>query len=235
MQPTLWSVFRNRWHDTRARKSRLQSINEIGADLWEFLMECTPQRYRARFGDLEYDWDHPGANTTAGTVSTRTRLLAAIAGAPYQPSEPMVFEEMLRSLEIDCSKFTFVDIGSGKGRTLLMAAEFGFHRVIGVELLLELHEVALRNIATSGYSNVESVCADGRDYSFPREPLVLYLFNPLPATALSQTISSLRNSLQEHPRPVKIIYHNPVSEGVLSSAPFLKKIHSTYQYAIYSN
>ena len=235
MQPGLWTIFRTRWQDTRSRKSRYQSIKEVGADIWEFLMESTPQRYRARFGDLEYDWDHPGANTTAATVTTRTRLLAAIAGAPYQASEPTLFREMVRSLNIDFRQFTYVDIGSGKGRTLLMAAEMGFRRAVGVELLPELHQVALENIAASGYGNVESECVDGRDYQFPDEPLVVYLFNPLPAAALAQCIENLRKSLAERPRPVKIIYHNPISEDVLSTASFLKKIHSTYQYAIYSN
>lgn len=225
----------NRWQDTRSRKSRCQSIKEIVGDLWEFVLETTPQRRRARYGDLDYDWEHPGANTTAGTISTRTRLLAALSGAPYQPSEPALFDEMLRSLTIDFSDFTFVDIGSGKGRTLMMAAELGFRRSIGVELLPELHQVALSNIAASGLRNVESVCVDGRDYQFPPEPLVVYLFNPLPAAALSQTMANLQNSLLQHPRPVKIIYHNPTAEDVLSTATFLTKSHSTYQYAIYSN
>lgn len=235
MQPSLWSVFRKRWHDTRARKSRLQTIKEVSADVWEFVLESTPQRRRARYGDVEFDWDHPGANTTSATVTARTRLLAAISGAPYQPSEPALFAEMLRALDTNFSQFTFIDIGSGKGRTLLMAAEFGFRRVVGVELLPELHQVAVINIAASGCSNIESVCTDGRDYQFPPEPLVIYLFNPLPAAALAQAIENLRRSLNQHPRPVKIIYHNPISEDVLAGASFLKKIYATYQYAIYSN
>jgi len=235
MQPSLWSVLQNRWRDTRSRKSPLRAIQEISVDVWEFLQESTPQRRRARYGDVEYDWDHPGANTTAATVTARTRLLAALSGAPYQPSEPALFAEMLGALGIDFAQFTFIDIGSGKGRTLLMAAELGFRRVIGVELLPELHQVALANIGASGYGNVESVCVDGRDYRFPPESLVIYLFNPLPAAALAQTIANLHKSLEQHPRPVRIIYHNPLSEDVLAAARFLKKVHSTYQYAIYSN
>lgn len=199
------------------------------------MLESTPQRRRARYGDVEFDWDHPGANTTSATVTARTRLLAAISGAPYQPSEPALFAEMLRALDTNFSQFTFIDIGSGKGRTLLMAAEFGFRRVVGVELLPELHQVAVSNIAASGYGNIESVCIDGREYQFPSEPLVIYLFNPLPAAALAEAIENLRRSLAQHPRAVKIIYHNPISEDVLAGALFLKKVHATHQYAIYSN
>ena len=235
MQPSLWSVLQRRWHDTRARKSFSGAIHEIGTDVWEFVLESTPERRRARYGDVEYDWENHGMDTTAATVSTRTRLLAAISGAPYQPTEPLLFAEMLRALSIDFSRFTFIDIGSGKGRTLLMAADFGFQSVIGVELLPELHDVAVRNIVASGKSNIESVCVDAREYTFPPSPLVLYLFNPLPAAALTKLMEKLCRSVERHPREVKIIYHNPISEDVLVDAQFLHKLDSTHQYAIYSN
>jgi SAM-dependent methyltransferase len=235
MQLSLWNVLRVRWHDTRTRKSLIGSIKEIGADVWEFVLESTPQRRRARYGDVEYDWEHAGVDTTSATVTSRTRLLAAISGAPYQPTEPNIFAKMLNELKIDFGNYTFIDIGSGKGRTLLMAAEFGFHDVIGVELLPELHAVAERNIAASGKGNVGSVCIDAREYQLPPSPLVLYLFNPLPAAALSQLIVNLEASLKTHPREVRIIYHNPVAEDVLAQTSFLKKVLSTYQFAIYSN
>jgi tRNA G46 methylase TrmB len=235
MQPTLLGILRRRWRDTRLRRSRLQAVREIAADVWECLKESTPDRRRALFGDAEYDWDHH-VNTTSGAVSQRTRLLAALAGAPYQPTEPSLFAEMLDALALDFPQFTFIDIGSGKGRTLLMAAERPFRRIVGVELLPELHRVALENIAKSHDPlRLTSLCADARDYLFPLEPLVIYLFNPLPASALAQTIESLERSLKQSPRPVRIIYHNPVSGDVLENASFLRKLTSTHQYAIYSN
>jgi SAM-dependent methyltransferase len=233
MQPTVWSVFHRRWRDTRSRKNVLSAMKEIGVDLWDFVRESTPERRRARYGDVEYDWEHLGIDTTSATVSTRARLLAAIAGAPYQPTEPAIFAEMLNTLAIDFSRFTFVDIGSGKGRTLLMAADFGFQRVIGVELVPELHEVAVRNIAASGKTNLQSVCIDARLYAFPPNPLLVYFFNPLPEPALMQVMENLQTSLRQQPRSIKIVYHNPTCEHVIAQAPFTR-LHSTYQYAIYS-
>jgi hypothetical protein len=61
------------------------------------------------------------------------------------------------------------------------------------------------------------------------------LFNPLPAEALAKLIEKLHASLEQYPREVKIIYHNPISEDVLAKARFLHKLDSTHQYAIYSN
>ena len=232
---SLWTVLRRRWRDTRALKSPIATSLEIAADLWEFAKESTPERRRALFGDMEYDWEHD-SNTTSGGVTHRTRLLAILSGAPYQPTEPGLFHEMLRALSIDFAQFILVDLGSGKGRTLLMAAGFPFKRVIGVELFPELHEVAVENIAKSEHrARLETLCLDARDYQFPSDPLVLYLFNPLSAAALEKVISNLRDSLQQHPRIVRVIYHNPLSESVLRDSSFLTLIGGTHQFSIYSN
>ena len=67
-------------------------------------------------------------NTTEAPVSTRARLIGTLAGSLYQPTEPAVFREMLSSLPINYREFTFIDIGSGKGRTLLMASDYPFRQ-----------------------------------------------------------------------------------------------------------
>jgi SAM-dependent methyltransferase len=239
MQPTVWSVMRRRWHDARSRKSFGDSIREIAVDLWEFLRESTPERKRLRYGDVEYDWEHH-VDTTSATMTHRGRLLAALAGAPYQPTDPALFREMLEGLAIDYPHFTFVDLGSGKGRTLLMASKFPFRRIIGVELLPELHAIAEKNIGA--FSNpaqrcthLQSLCLDAREFDPPDEPLLLYLFNPLPPQALAGVLAKLRASLERVPRKVLVIYHNPLSEDVVAGCGFLQKTHGTHQYAVYAN
>lgn len=226
--PSLSNVLKLRWRETRSRKGLFASMREIGSDIWQVVLEAMPERRRSLFGDADYDWDH-NSNTSSGGVSQRTRLLAAISGAPYQPTEAGLFAEMMNSLDVRFDEFTFVDLGSGKGRTLLMAAELGFRRVIGVELLPELHEVAARNVVH--LTNVETICLDARDYEFPDEPLVLYLFNPLPESALENVVAKLR----DFQKPLRIIYHNPVSGDVLERATFLHQQSGTEQYVIYSN
>ena len=88
---------------------------------------------------MEYDWEHR-VNTTSGTVGWRERLLG-VFHSPYQPTDAALFQEMMASLPIDFSEFTFMDLGSGKGRTLLMASEYPFRRIVGVEILPELHRL----------------------------------------------------------------------------------------------
>ncbi len=42
---------------------------------------------------------------------------------------------MMAALPIEFNQFTFIDLGSGKGRTLLMASDFPFRKILGVEIL----------------------------------------------------------------------------------------------------
>ena len=94
---------------------------------------------------------------------------------------------MMQSLPIDYTQFTFIDLGSGKGRTLLIASDYPFRRIIGVELLGELHRIAQENIRTYQSPTrkcfaLEIIRGDAREFTFPAEPSVIYLFNPLTET-----------------------------------------------------
>jgi SAM-dependent methyltransferase len=187
---------------------------------------------------MEYDWEHR-VNTTSGTVRWRERLLG-VFHSPYQPTDAALFQEMMASLTIDFSQFTFVDLGSGKGRTLLMASEYPFRRIVGVEILPELHRAAEENIAsyqstTQQCRQIESVCADASEFELPEGPLLLYLFNPLPEAELIQILENLEESLRRHPRAVYVLYQNPLLERVLDESPSFKCTGGTRLYSIYTN
>src|SRR6202042_3017957 len=87
-----------------------------------------------------------GVDTTWATVTLRTRVREWLSGGQYQPSEPALFGEIIDALPVSPEGFTFIDLGSGKGRTLLMASSYPFHRIIGMELLEELNRIAVDNI-----------------------------------------------------------------------------------------
>ena len=187
---------------------------------------------------MEYDWEHR-VNTTSGTVGWRERLLG-VFHSPYQPTDAALFQEMMASLPIDFSEFTFVDLGSGKGRTLLMASEYPFRRIVGVEILPELHRAAEENIAnyqstTQQCTQIESVCADACEFDLPEGPLLLFLFNPLPEAGLNQMLKNLEESRRRHPRAVYVLYQNPLLERVLEESTSLKCTGGTHQYSIHTN
>jgi hypothetical protein len=228
---------RHWWKNQRRHHGAAVVFVHLLREAWAFLRDSMPEARRRRYGDVEYDWDH-GVNTTSATVSWRDRLLGVLH-SPYQPTEPTLFREMLDTLAINFSEFTFIDLGSGKGRTLLMASDYPFQRIVGVELLPELNRAACENL--KDYSNpsqkcflLESICADARDFEFPYDPIVLYLFNPLPEAGLIEVIRNLEKSLRDRPRPTFVLYHNPLLEHVMARSTTLQKIAGTHQYSVFA-
>lgn len=222
--PQLRTAVREWFRERSAQHGFLPAIGKFFGLLWEFVRDSLPARQRQRYGDVDYDWDYR-VDTTAATVGWRDRLLGLLH-SPYQPTDPTLFHELLSKLEIDFREFVFVDIGSGKGRVLMMAADYPFRRVIGVELLPALHGIAQENIrnyksASQQCFAIEALCGAAREFRFPPEPLVVYLFNPLPEAGLRELLGNLECSLQQTPRPVYVIYHNPLLEHMLASCTWL--------------
>jgi hypothetical protein len=239
--PSLIVTIHRWWKESSAHDGSFPTLKRFLSTLWEFARDSTPSRRRQRYGDVEYDWEFR-VDTTGATVGWRDRLLGHFH-SPYQPTEPALFHEMLASLmssaKIELRKFTFIDIGSGKGRALLMAADYPFRRILGIELLPELHRVAKENLAKYKSDSqqcfaIECVLGDAGEFAFPPEPTVLYLFNPLPESGLAGMIGNLDRSLREHPRAVFVLYHNPLLEQVLSQSALFKRIAGTHQYSIFS-
>jgi hypothetical protein len=238
--PSLIASARNFWNQRRSRHGFFAATGELLAAIFGFIRDSTQSRLRSRFGDAEYDWDYR-VNTTSGAVGWRDRLLGVLH-SPYQPTEPALFREMIETLQqngVNLSDLTFIDLGSGKGRTLLMASDYPFRRIAGVELLLSLHQIAQENLTHYKNSSqqcfaLQTICSDATAFVFPEEPLLLYLFNPFPESGLRKTIQNLESSLRSHPRTAYVLYHNPLLEHVLSEQAFLKKITGTHQYSIFT-
>ena len=231
-----WKLLRGWWREQARENGIASAASLLARNLWSFVRESTPEQRRQRYGDMDYDWEHR-VNTTSGTVGWRARLLG-LFHSPYQPTEPALFREMMAGLPIEFEAFTFIDLGSGKGRTLLMASEYPFRKIVGVELIAELHRAAEENIrvyhsATERCSQIEAIGKDACDFVFPETPLVLYLFNPLPQAGLRRVLRNLERSLEQSPRPVWIVYHNPLLDTTLAGSPWLERTRVTPQYSVY--
>jgi SAM-dependent methyltransferase len=238
--PSLVTTIHRWWKENSAHDGFFLTVKRFTSTLWEFVRDSTPARRRQRYGDVDYDWNFR-VDTTGATVRWRDSLLGHFH-SPYQPTEPALFHEMLATLmssaKIDFREFIFIDIGSGKGRALLMAADYPFQRILGIELLPELHRVAKENISKYKSDSqhcfaVDSLLADASNFTFPLDPTVIYLFNPLPESGLATMIGNLERSLREHPRAVYVLYHNPLLERVLSRSAVFERIAVTDQYSIF--
>jgi hypothetical protein len=228
-------------------------LREITSASWNAPLELLPSRRKARFGDLDYDWEH-SVDTTRSNVGFGTQFLASITARPYFATEPWLFEQIMQALALSIQQsafshslahgalrdFTFIDFGSGKGRVLLMASDYPFKKIIGVELMPDLNCAAGKNIA-SYFSDrqkchrIEAVCMDARDFQFPAEPLVVYLFNPFSESTFAQVLENLSRSVEQASRPVYVAYRFTEFEGLLARANWLEQIAATEQWAVYKN
>jgi SAM-dependent methyltransferase len=143
-------------------------------------------------------------------------------------------------LGIDYRDYVFIDLGSGKGRLLLLASEFPFKRVVGVEIDDTLHQIATRNIArydsrSQQCADVQSICSDATDYQFPDEPSVIFLYNPFNHVVLEAVLSGLRQSLQKSPRQVIVVYFNPLHRRLLDAADDFAHIGEIDGCAVYES
>jgi SAM-dependent methyltransferase len=229
------------WKDLASRSGAWVATRMLIVGLWEFVRDSTPAHLRQRYGDADYDWDHR-VNTTSAAVGWRDRLLGVFHSL-YQPTDPALFHEMMKALEpalhLNFVDFAFLDLGSGKGRTLLMASDYPFKKILGVELLPSLHDIACENLRCYKSESqkcfaLEAICADATTFPFPDVPLVIFLFNPFPEPGLRKVTTNLEQSLRARPRQICVLYHNPLLEHALSAGGFLCKIIGTDQYSVWS-
>ena len=132
---------------------------------------------------------------------------------------------LLRKLDLP-KNGAFVDLGSGKGRVLLIATQFGFTRIIGVEFSRELCEVARANVTTFARKTqvtpgIQIVESDVANYLIEPEYNVLFMYNPFDAVVMAKFLVNLRTSLTQFPRKLWLIYHYPLhQEAIIKSELF---------------
>jgi SAM-dependent methyltransferase len=197
-----------------------------------------PSRYRARRQDREFDARF-GVETSGVVGLERLQIESPNRrhGVWHEQSRPAAFHGLLKRLPIRHEEFVFVDFGSGKGRALLMASEYPFKRLVGVEFARELHEAARENVrryrsATQRCRQFELHCLDAVEYEVPREPTVFYFYNPFDAVVLAQVLDNIRRSLAECPREVFVVYLNSLHGEQVRRAGF-REISRGRWHAVY--
>jgi SAM-dependent methyltransferase len=158
----------------------------------------------------------------------------------YAAIEPERFSRVLADFRIAFEDFTFIDFGSGKGRALLLASEYPFRRIVGLEFSPELHLTAEENIArytsaTQKCRDIRSLNVDFVNYSLPHEPSILFFFHPCKAGLLSKVLSGIGRSLRSNPRPLYIAYVAPTGseEKLLASTNFLTELFRSTEFNFY--
>jgi predicted RNA methylase len=166
-------------------------------------------------------------------------------GVTYQPTRVMPLRKLFHVLEpIIPSDSVFVDFGCGKGRVLLVASEFGFSKVIGVEFARELCEIARENCiaykAHKGFcTEYQIIYCDVSNYVINTDENVFFMYNPFDETILTKVLCNIVASLKVKPRKILIIYYNPIYGYAIEHLNDFSKLQEycfwTYKFAVYSN
>lgn len=177
--------------------------------------------------DVLFDWRY-GTDTIrwvdAKTIESRLTYMTdpGFYRAGYKATKARPFVRLLQQLVLP-RQSAFVDIGSGKGRVLLMVSQLGFRRVVGVEQSPSLCAIARSNIEqfakrVGPTSPIEIVQADATEYRFRPDDSVLFMFNPFGAAIMEKVMGNVRDSLQQHPRTLHLIYNTPKHHDVIVSS-----------------
>lgn len=145
----------------------------------------------------------------------------------YYGISPSSLTEAIRNVPADPAAMTFVDVGCGKGRALLVAAQFGFRGIVGVELSRELCRVAERN--TAAEPRIRVVEADATGFQYPDGALLLFLYHPFLAPVLKRVMRNLETHLTSESREVYVLYANPSYRKVMEKFQFLREV---WNYAL---
>ena len=140
----------------------------------------------------------------------------------YYGISPSSLRQALKLLPEPGDTYTFVDLGCGKGRALLVAAEGRFRRLTGVEISPELARIAQTNTAREPRIRIEQ--GDAATFAFPDEPLVLFLYHPFLPPLLRKVLRNLQRDRADSAHPTFLLYANPAYQRVIARFPFLKLV-----------
>jgi SAM-dependent methyltransferase len=147
----------------------------------------------------------------------------------YEAVPAWLVREAIASIPLQPYVFTFVDLGSGKGRALLAASEFPFAKIVGVEISRELHRTAQENVVryrseTQQCTAFSLHCVNAKEYAFGPEPLVLFLSNPFGKNTMRSVLANLEVSLRANPREAYVVYVNPRFRRLAQRAHLLRPV-----------
>lgn len=185
----------------------LTSASLLNRSLTKLLMKCGNMLWEYRLGIHSRGALHSAAGSDS---------------VPYSTSSYRTIMGILHNLSLKSSD-VFVDIGCGKGRVLCCASRFRIREVVGIEADESLCATAQRNAekARGKKSPIRIINAAAQEFDY-RAGTVYYLFHPFGAATLNQVLARIEQSLQLHPREIRIVYLNPAADFLLRKNNWLE-------------
>jgi SAM-dependent methyltransferase len=187
-------------------------------------INIAPNRHAVHPIDLNYGTDtggylRPDEIGSGGIQDAMNNGYSAVAPSVFRDACRR-WRETLPSSAARLEAYTFVDVGAGKGRALLLAAELPFRKIIGVELNEALARNAQRNVALWNRlarppAKIRVVHEDAAAFRWPRTPQLVYLNNPFDCALVELLASRLGAAAASGAGLVDLLYVNPACAETL--------------------
>ena len=147
----------------------------------------------------------------------------------YMPVSYNLLEEIFGELN-EKSKIHFLDIGSGKGRAMCVAAQYGFSKVTGIDFSKEFCSAAEENLAVTKRKKTglqyKIINNDAFYFEIPNDVDCIFMFNPFDEIIMNGVAENILESFEMAPRTITLIYVNPQYKDELLAVGF-KQIYHT--------
>jgi SAM-dependent methyltransferase len=223
----------------RRNEGLRSSARHLAAIAKRLLRWYHPARVWRRHRTNEFDRCY-GVDTSGFVHPSQFAAVAGEGADPhhYKAIRPEDFHAAISSLAIRHEEFEFVDYGSGKGRALLLASDYPFRRIAGIEFSPELHQTALRNMVRYRSPRqlcfgIRSICADAATFDLPEVPCVPFFYDPFGERLMSAVLDRIGDSLARCPRELFIVYCQPRLRELMSQRRFLGLAVEGEHFAIF--
>jgi SAM-dependent methyltransferase len=147
----------------------------------------------------------------------------------YMPVNYYLLEIMMSEAQKLPHNKTFLDIGCGSGRALVVASHYGFEKITGIDFSPQLCEEAKSNLIhvkeklpTASFRVIQQ---DASYYEIPGDISVIFLFNPFDEVIMNRVIKNILDSQQKNSRTIWVIYVNPQHKDLFLEAGFSEIYH----------
>lgn len=213
-----------------------------GKAAWRAFRARLPLEHEA---NRAFDLRH-GTDTAEEACLVRSGVTAEQArggNGVYRPLWEGMFHTALASLGAPLDGCTFVDLGCGKGKLLLLAAGYPFARIVGIEFAPALLATAQRNIerfrlVEPAAPPIEAVLGDARHWPLPAGPVVALIFNSFDPPTTREVMRSIDHAAARK-EPLFVLYVNlrrvaEAGDG-FAGLTHLKRVRASRRLLVFAN
>ncbi|PWT70647.1 MAG: hypothetical protein C5B59_19775 [Bacteroidetes bacterium] len=144
----------------------------------------------------------------------------------YMPVNYYVLEHLMQEIVRFNGNKTFLDIGCGKGRVLIVAATYGFEHITGVDISEEFCDeaeaITQRYSSKNPQADFTIVNVDACKYDIPNEVTTIFLFNPFDEIIMNEVVNNIIKSQHRCSRDIRVIYAYPEHKSIFLEHGFVE-------------